>query len=590
MEQNSKLIRKMFIKIFPVQLLLLFIFNINTIIDIYMASHYLATKELASLALYRPFNNIMCLCYVFITGTQILVSKYMGRGKKDKAIAIFSTCCVIEFVFAIIVALLMLFIPTQIAYMLGANSECVAPLSEYLRATSFGALGLAFYGLFTSFHSMNDKVYLSSICVAVMIVVNVGLDLLLILVFNMGIKGLGLATSISNVTSAIVGGVCYFSKKSTIHISLKQLSLKKIPKIIKLGSNQIFFNLAIALSAVIINKLLIVYLDTDGAAVMAILGTMACFIGAIPASASFATLSIGGMYYGEGNKEKLVMLMKTVFKISVIIVAAVVLIFELGANYIAMIFKNPNADPSVLNIYNMTVTMLRLYVLELFPALVTSILVAMNQIQGKMVYVCAMLTLEQLFSALACVGLFFLTGKNVNGVWIGYFAGGLLLNITILITAFVKAKKVSFKAGVIARFDKSFGIDENDIFNYTIRNMNDVIFASKEMVAFCKERNISDKKAYYAALAIEEMGGNIVEHGFKKESNQQIDLTISRKDEDTIYVKIIDDGKAFDPVTYIKQFDMDDMTSNFGIKMIEKLSQDMRYQALFGLNTLTIKV
>ncbi|MBQ6622226.1 MAG: ATP-binding protein [Mogibacterium sp.] len=106
-----------------------------------------------------------------------------------------------------------------------------------------------------------------------------------------------------------------------------------------------------------------------------------------------------------------------------------------------------------------------------------------------------------------------------------------------------------------------------------------------------KLQNIfSEKRAYLAGLALEEMAGNVIEHGFSKDSkNHTVDVRVVHKDDDVI-LRIKDDCIAFDPGTMNRIAQDDDRFSNIGIRMVFGMAQEVKYQNILGMNALTIRI
>ena len=89
---------------------------------------------------------------------------------------------------------------------------------------------------------------------------------------------------------------------------------------------------------------------------------------------------------------------------------------------------------------------------------------------------------------------------------------------------------------------------------------------------------------------MEEMAGNIVEHGFTKDNKKhRIDAFVSVEEND-VSMRLRDDCVPFDPYEKLKMYQDDDPTKNIGIKMVTKLAKEMNYQVNFGMNVLMIKI
>ena len=124
----------------------------------------------------------------------------------------------------------------------------------------------------------------------------------------------------------------------------------------------------------------------------------------------------------------------------------------------------------------------------------------------------------------------------------------------------------------------------------TVRTMDEVVSVSRQVQSFCQEKGIDDRRSYFAALMVEEMAGNIVSHGFRKDHKRHsADLRIAYKNQGLI-LRIKDDCIPFDPSERRKIMDPDDITKNIGIRMVLSLASDVSYQNIMSLNALSIRI
>ena len=136
----------------------------------------------------------------------------------------------------------------------------------------------------------------------------------------------------------------------------------------------------------------------------------------------------------------------------------------------------------------------------------------------------------------------------------------------------------------------SFGVTKDERIDISVKSMEEVIEVSKRVQDFCLEKGIDSKRAYLAGLCMEEMAGNIVEHGFVKDKKKHsIDIRVAHKN-DKIILRIEDDCIPFDPKERNKLESDDDLTKNIGIRMIYQIMKDIDYQNMLGINVLTISV
>jgi anti-sigma regulatory factor (Ser/Thr protein kinase) len=135
-----------------------------------------------------------------------------------------------------------------------------------------------------------------------------------------------------------------------------------------------------------------------------------------------------------------------------------------------------------------------------------------------------------------------------------------------------------------------FGVRQEDRLDITVRSMEEVVCVSRQVQNFCREKGVDRRRSYLAALMVEEMAGNIVSHGFRKDDKKHsVDLRIAYKNQDLI-LRIKDDCIPFDPAERQKIVDPEDITKNIGIRMVFSLAQDIQYQNILGMNALTIRL
>ena len=124
----------------------------------------------------------------------------------------------------------------------------------------------------------------------------------------------------------------------------------------------------------------------------------------------------------------------------------------------------------------------------------------------------------------------------------------------------------------------------------TVRRMDEVVRVAEKVQLFCLEKGLDTRRAYLAGLAMEEMAGNVVGHGFHKDKkNHSVDIRVVFKSSG-LQLRIKDDCMPFDPGERIKMTDPTDPSSNIGIRLVFQISKDVEYQSILGLNVLMIRI
>lgn len=198
---SLEIVKKTYLRILPVQILSLLIPAINVMIDSVITGKYIGTEALASIGLFVPISTLIGITYVIVVGTQILCGRAIGSGDKKRVVSLFSTCMVTLGTFSLVLSIICNVFSNPLAMLLGAVGENVRLTSSYITGYSYGIIGQVLAGMLTFFLPLNNDKNRSYLSIATMVTTNIALDVLFVTVWSMGTFGMGLATSISYLSS-----------------------------------------------------------------------------------------------------------------------------------------------------------------------------------------------------------------------------------------------------------------------------------------------------------------------------------------------------------------------------------------------------
>ncbi|MBR3736116.1 MAG: ATP-binding protein, partial [Lachnospiraceae bacterium] len=179
---------------------------------------------------------------------------------------------------------------------------------------------------------------------------------------------------------------------------------------------------------------------------------------------------------------------------------------------------------------------------------------------------------------------------GILGVWWADPIGGVITALVYPIYAIIYWKRIPRNTDEWLLLRDDFGVKEDDRLCIDITGMEDVIGSSSRIQSFVEERGYSHRTAFFSALALEEMAGNIVSYGFgadRKKHDMDVRVVSTKNG---VLLRIKDDCRAFNPVEMNQIFNPDDPSKNIGIRMISKIADEFSYQNTFGLNVLTIVI
>ena len=185
---------------------------------------------------------------------------------------------------------------------------------------------------------------------------------------------------------------------------------------------------------------------------------------------------------------------------------------------------------------------------------------------------------------LCCIFLTKIIG--IRGIWANYMIAEIVTLIALTVMTVIREKKFPVTLMEIVNLPEEF--DAANKYMITIRTMEQVVEVSKAIEDFCRKQGIDERRAKAAGLCMEEMAGDIVEHGFSKSKGTHTADIFVCVENDEVLMRFRDNCVPFDPNSRLALFDPADPMKYLGIKLVSEISKEMKYQANFGLNVLTV--
>ena len=175
----------------------------NTV-DSVVVGNYVGDNALAAVGSAGPILNLLIVLFIGISvGASIMVSQYFGaRKREDLSIAI-ANSIVLTAISSIIVMALATVAARPLLVLLKTPDSILDWCTSYLRIL-LGVSGLAFYNILSGIlRGLGDSIS-ALLYLIVSSVLNIILDLLFVIRFDMGVSGVALATVIAQAVSAVL--------------------------------------------------------------------------------------------------------------------------------------------------------------------------------------------------------------------------------------------------------------------------------------------------------------------------------------------------------------------------------------------------
>ena len=419
---------------------------------------------------------------------------------------------------------------------------------------------------------------------AVTLVSDVVFDLLNVFVFEGGMLGMAVATSLSNLLGMLVVMTHFLRKNRILHFTprnpdfreIKEVVLCGIPNALSLGSQ--------AIVGIIFNAFLLTIGSGTAVAALSVANSAFSVVTAVSLGVFSSTSTICSLLYGEEDRDGLFQAFKLSSRIALTGFSVIALILILSARPIAGLFL----DSTALGELDQSARFIRMKAVSiLLAALSFSVSGAYQGVRRLWLNY----TIDGLregvlpiLCALVMGSLFGLTGFE----WSFAASGAILLLFLPLVPA-VKNRRFSLSARDLLLLPEDFGSAPGNMFTVSLNTMEEVMNASLRINEFCRQRGLNRRLSMLTSLFVEEMAGNTVTHGFEENKAGHLDLRIVIRP-DRLVIRLRDDGVPFDPVKWLERNNPTDPASGIGIRIMVGLAADVRYIPAMGLNNLMIIV
>lgn len=412
--------------------------SIYSIVDGIFVSNFVGKTPFAAVNLIMPVLMIFgAVGFMIGTGGSAIVAKTMGEGDHDRANRYFSMLIYTAIICGIILTIIGQIFIRPIAEVLGAEGEmleyCVTYARILLMTITFFILQNACQSFLVTAERPKTGLFLTIGAG----VTNMILDFLFVAVFQWGISGAALATSVSQIIGGLVPFL-YFLRPNDSPLKLVRTRIegKVLLKTCTNGSSEMLTNISASLVSMLYNYQLMRLVGADGVAAYGVIMYINTVFSGVFFGYSIGSASIVGYHYGAENHAEL----KSLFQKSMKLIS----IWSVSLTVLAILFSSPLSKIFVsydAGLLELTVHGFRLYALSFlimgFNVFGSAFFTAMNN--GAISAVISFLrTLVLQILAILILPIFF----KIDGLWLAVAAAE---TITLIITiAFFVTKRKQY--------------------------------------------------------------------------------------------------------------------------------------------------
>ncbi|MBR3473984.1 MAG: ATP-binding protein [Oscillospiraceae bacterium] len=584
---NAKTVTRLMLRLLPIQVLLAAVGSVNGIVSSFFASNFVGVAAMSAVGLYSPVNMFFSsVSLILVGGSVILCGKYMGRNQQEELQDVFSLNLLLSLLIAAFFALLFLvFALFDLTGFLTGDKEVRPLFNRYLLGQTVGLIPMMLGNSFAAFLSLENKSRQTTMASLIYIAANIVLNFVFVKLLHWEAFGLALASSLGLWIFLAVELQPFLARRTHLRLRLQRPRWKEALLLYKTGLPGAASNGYQTLRGYIVNRLLELFVGSVGISAFAAANNLLAVFWSLPVGMMAVSRMLFSVSIGEEDRQTLTDVMRVMFRRFLPLMGAVCALIILCAEPLTRIFFRDPAEP----VYRMTVWGLRILPLCMPLAIICMHFSSYSQSAGKTGLVYLLSALDGVICVAGFTALL-IRRLGVNSVYIANVLNGVVVVLVIVGYAWLKTKRFPRNMEELMVIPDGFGVPERERLDLSIRSMEDVVSVSRRVQSFCLERGVDARRAYLAGLAMEEMAGNIVDHGFTKDKkSHSIDVRVARKEQDVI-LRIKDDCVPFDPGERQQLAEGDDLTKNIGIRMVFKIARQVEYQNLLGLNVLTIRI
>lgn len=317
-------------------------------VDVAVIGRFSTSEALAAVGSNGPVISLLVNLFVGIAvGVNVVIARHIGQDDKAAVRKAVSTAAVVAVISGVFLLLLGLFAAVPILRLLDTPENVIELASLYLRIYFIGVPFIMAYNFGAAvLKSIGDtrRPFYSLVIAGV---INAVLDLVLVMVFDMGVAGVAIATVIANIVNAAI--VVYLLAREPDPIRLDVHHLKVFPReldmILRIGVPTGLQGMIFSLSNVFIQSS-INALGSDAVAGSAAAVNfeyycyyaISCFVQ--------ATVAFTSQNYGAGNIERCKRVFRLNMLFSVLLCGVLNVVMAWKADFFASAFTT---DPDVLH-------------------------------------------------------------------------------------------------------------------------------------------------------------------------------------------------------------------------------------------------
>ena len=340
MKRHPHLVNKAIAYYLAASILSSIVVQLNTLVDGVVVGQYVSTDAFSAINLYTPVGLVVSFLFsIFCGGAKILAARSIGKRDLQRTNHIMSTALATMILLGVIGAVVTIMFNGEIADVVCRESASRGYFIDYLKIMGTYCI-FTIFCTYTGFSvDVDGRPRLSLIAHVISAATNISLDILLVGVFALGVKGAAWASIAASCVSCIVCGSHYFSKRCSYRLRPVTLfSFKSLGYNVRYGIPLAVGFLVTVLVVFSLNTIIQKWQGDDGLFAMSVCINMITIAVMLTGGLGSMVQTIGGFMKGRKDTTGLRMLVDRGLLLLCVFSALFVLAVELLPGLFARMF------------------------------------------------------------------------------------------------------------------------------------------------------------------------------------------------------------------------------------------------------------
>ena len=298
--------------------------------------------SLAAIGTTTPVTVLLVNLFMGLSlGSNVIVAQHIGAKNSESISDAVHTSIIVSVILGIFCGALGLFISEQILILMNCEGQLLTLSSQYLKIIFIGMPFNMIYNFGACILRANGDTKRPFIILVFSGLLNVILNLILVIFFNLDVLGVAIATISSQFVSSIAVIILLITNKDDTHISFKKLKIHKeqLKKILAVGLPSGVQAASFSIPNIIAKSYLL-ELGNAMSSATTIQWNVGGYIMGITSAFNQTTVAFVAQNYGAKKYDYIKTIVKTALKLSLAITAAVCFLLSIFSNQILSLFTD----------------------------------------------------------------------------------------------------------------------------------------------------------------------------------------------------------------------------------------------------------